>query len=238
MIYIRATLYTYKFLEMYSFIYLFSNTYSWMKGGWIWYCGNWIIWSCFIRNLIYYSIYDNDKSYVTLSDLCLHLHNVSKIISPCLWEIARTRLNHGKQYFPSLHFLWSKPSLWQWNDNTCHYHFSNTANFRNTSIIYSVSKICYFIPYHTMKIYSNILTNYYGCTQKVNMLWTTMFGRKIHLNETIVGYISQGQYYKNRNLINHHVLKRCQICSKTLIDIIFLLYRASYDQYSPSRYHV
>ena len=110
--------------------------------------------------------------------------------------------------------------------------------FAHTSIIYSVSKICYFIPYHTMKIYSNILTNYYGCTQKVNMLWTTMFGRKIHLNETIVGYISRSQYYKNRNLINHHVLKRCQICSKTLIDIIFLLYRASYDQYSPSRYHV
>ena len=65
-----------------------------------------------------------------------------------------------------------------------------------------------------------------------------MFGRKIHLNETIVGYISRSQYCKNRNLINHHVLKRCQICSKTLIDIIFLLYRASYDQYSPSRYHV
>lgn len=65
-----------------------------------------------------------------------------------------------------------------------------------------------------------------------------MFGRKIHLNETIVGYISRSQYYKNRNLINHHFLKRCQICSKTLTDIIFLLYRASYDQYSPSRYHV
>ena len=102
-----------------------------MKIGCILYCGNWIIWSCFIRNLIYYSIYDNDKSYVTLSDLCLHLHNVSKIISLCLWEIARTRLNHRKQYFPSLHFLWSKPSLWQWNDNTCHYHFSNTEDFHN-----------------------------------------------------------------------------------------------------------
>ena len=126
-------------------IYSFSNTYSWMKSGCISYCGNWIIWSCFIRNLIYYSIYDNDKSYVTLSDLCLHLHNVSKIISPCLWEIARTRLNHRKQYFPSLHFLWSKPSLWEWNDNTCHYHFSNTANFRKSSIVL----VKYVILFHT-----------------------------------------------------------------------------------------
>ena len=143
-----------------------------MKGGCVLYCGNWIIWSCFIRNLIYYSIYDNDKSYVTLSDLCLHLHNVSKIISPCLWEIARTRLNHRTQHSPSLHFLWSKPSSWKWNDNTCHHHLSNTENFHNpiymyciymqfdhTSIIYVDRKITYFIPYHRMQNYSNILIN-------------------------------------------------------------------------------